>query len=160
MTYPNRMDADAVYCYYNGTPLAVTKALWEVVKAKGESDDYCREDQLDLYKKQLDEMEERLTVLCGNSNIGDQEARLRQLYPDRKPIEMLLMWVLNIAALIKTKRLKDDEQNGWLYKIERGRNEIQMVVGADTTPEDRMRMLLAGFGNRRMRRAAARAARR
>jgi hypothetical protein len=109
-----------------------------------------------MYKKQLDECEDRLTKLCGKEAIGDQEARLRVLYPTRQPAEILVCWVLNIAALIKTKRLKDDEQNGWLYKIERGPNAIQMVVGADTTPQERLMMMLGG--NRRMRRAAEKAA--
>jgi hypothetical protein len=156
------MDANTVFCYYNGTPLALPKDLWAIVKAKGETDDYCREDQLDFYKRQLDEMEDRLTKLCGREDIGDQEARLRQLYPEKKPVELLLVWVMNIAALIKTKRLKDDEQNGWLYKIERGPNATQLVVGADTTPEERLMMMMAGAlagSNRRMRRAAAKMAR-
>lgn len=153
LTQYDTMDTNIVYCYYNGTPLTLPKEMWAACKKKGESDEYCATEHLDLYKAQLDEMEARLTKLCGKQDIGDQEARLRVLYPERAPKLVLVTWVLNIAALIKAKRLKDDEQNGWLYKIERGPNEIQMVVGADTTPEERMRMLMAGFSNRRVRRA-------
>lgn len=142
------MDANTVYCYYNGTPLALPKQLWVLVKAKGESAEYCATEQLDRYKRQLDTMEEAITRACNGGDIGDQEARLKQAFPTEQPARMLICWVMNIAALIKAKRLKDDEQNGWLYKIERGPKEVQLVVGADTTPADRMRMIAAGMGRR------------
>lgn len=149
------MDANTVYCYYNGTPLALPKQLWMLAKAKGESAEYCAPEELDRYKKQLDKIEDGITRACAGGDIGDQEARLKQVFPTEKPVVLLLAWVMNIAALIKTKRLKDDEQNGWLYKIERGPNEVQLVVGADTTSTDRMGMVMAGL-NRRQRRAMAR----
>lgn len=140
------MDANTVYCYYNGTPLAVNKRVWAECKKKGESAEYCAPEHLDHYKKQLDEMEEQLTRVCGTQHIGDQEKRLKQAFPSSKPVFLLVTWVLNIAALIKAKRLKDDEQNGWLYKVEEGNKTTRMVVGADTTPEERLRMVMAGLG--------------
>lgn len=150
------MDANIVYCYYNGTGLVLPKAVWVEVKKKGESAEYCATENLDLYKKQLDCWEAELTRICGTEDIGDQEARLKQAFPTKHPRELLVCWALNIAALIKTGRLKDDEQNGWLYKIERGPNEVQLVVGADTTPQERMRMVIAGLRNKRTRQTARR----
>lgn len=86
---------------------------------KGSSDEYAKEEFAEMYRKQLDEMEEKM---CEYSRrhpfVGrEQMAVLTAIYGSEKDAHMAyVMWFLNIAALLKLKKVESDNNTGWLIR--------------------------------------------
>ena len=94
--------------------------------------DCSLETQKKMYIKQLDAIEEALCKFQGIHGLGnkmkgndvwkwlDEVGRLSGLNVSGKTLIML--WFMNIAALLKLKVIENDEMNGWLVtKIKGGK---------------------------------------
>ena len=139
----NKMAMDGTRAFYKGTsiqcPYVDTDDFMKVIH-KGSNHvmveslkaDCSLETQKKMYIKQLDAIEEALCKYQGIHGLGnkmkgndvwkwlDEVGRLSGLNVSGKTLIML--WFMNIAALLKLKVIENDDKNGWLVtKIKGGK---------------------------------------
>ena len=137
------MAMDGTRAFYKGTsiqcPYVDTDDFMKVIH-KGSNHvmveslkaDCSLETQKKMYIKQLDAIEEALCKFQGIHGLGnkmkgndvwkwlDEVGRLSGLNVSGKTLIML--WFMNIAALLKLKVIENDDKNGWLVtKIKGGK---------------------------------------
>ena len=112
----------AVFTFYNGTslqkyPLSSVEVLQKnandmIIKGLKHGDDI--KEQIRHYTLQLTTMEQAMVRICNGGMMNDKayERWAQELKKDE--LSLASIWHLDVAALVKLKAIKDDNNNGFM----------------------------------------------